>query len=151
MEGEGPGSGVPIPWSAYRFENGFTVDLAALDLINVDYRQVPVMKRLRKENSLRPVRWCLRARISHPSAVKILMPALAYPEKGDWKKDTVPSLKGYSGQSLRSSKKAVLPVEVHRGLPSQTIHKDEDNRALSITASIRCFCCHEFCPKNQSG
>ena len=54
MEGEGPGSGVPKYLGALiGSQNGFAADLAGLSLINVDYRQVPVMKRAEERKLFR--------------------------------------------------------------------------------------------------
>src|SRR5690606_37404213 len=81
MEGEGPGSGVPKYLGVLiGSQNAFAADLAGLSLINVDYRQVPVMKRAEERKLFQPDQVVFEgADISSIRCEDFDVPAVGYP------------------------------------------------------------------------
>ena len=151
MEGEGPGSGVPKYLGALiGSKNGFAADLAALDLINVDYRQVPVMKRAEERKLFTASQVVFEgADISSIRCEDFDVPALAYPGKRRLGRRILFLIERIFRPKPEIVQESCIAcgkcIEV---CPPKTIHKDEDNRVIiDYGKCIRCFCCHEFCPE----
>lgn len=151
MEGEGPSSGVPKYLGVLiGSQSGFAADLAALKLINVDYRQIPVMKRAEERKLFTADEVAFEGvDISSVQCEDFDVPALAYSGS-----------KRVGGRFLAFVEKVFRPnPEIIREkcigcgkcmevCPPKTIHKGEDNKAvIDYDKCISCFCCHEFCPE----
>lgn len=151
MEGEGPGSGVPKYLGALiGSKSGFAADLAALDLINVDYRQVPVMKRAEERKLFRADHVVFEgADISSIRCEDFDVPALGY----SGRKGMGSRILGVVENMFRPKPEIMQERCVACGkcmevCPPKTIHKSEDNRiVIDYSKCISCFCCHEFCPE----
>ncbi len=151
MEGEGPGSGVPKYLGVLiGSQNGFAADLAGLSLINVDYRQVPVMKRAEERKLFQPDQVVFEgADISSIRCEDFDVPALGYPgNKGVGRK-----ILGFIEKIFRPKPEIIHDRCIVCGkcievCPPKTIHKGQDNKVIiDYGKCISCFCCHEFCPE----
>jgi uncharacterized protein (DUF362 family)/Pyruvate/2-oxoacid:ferredoxin oxidoreductase delta subunit len=151
MEGDGPGSGVQKHLGVLiGSEDGFAADYAALELIGVDYRRVPVMK------------WAEERQLFNPDEVEFEgidietakpasfdVPAL---EKGIRRK-LLAKLGLILGKGFRPKpeilhERCVLCGKCIEVCPPKIISAGDDNRiSIDYKKCIRCFCCHEFCPE----
>lgn len=151
MEGEGPGSGVPKYLGVLiGSKNGFAADLAALSLINVDYRQVPVLKRAEERKLIQPEQVIFEGvDIATVRCEDFDVPALVSP-----------SGMRLSGRLLSAVEKIFRPKPEIRHekciscgkcaevCPPKTIRKGDDKKMIiDYSKCISCFCCHEFCPE----
>jgi uncharacterized protein (DUF362 family)/Pyruvate/2-oxoacid:ferredoxin oxidoreductase delta subunit len=150
MEGEGPSSGVP-KWLGVLLgsTDGFACDYAALQIINVDYRMVPVLRLAQERGLLRP------------EEIELIGASIESVRPDDFDVPALSGIKSRSGIGLLSligKRLKPKPVILHdvcklcgkcmEVCPPKIIKPDE-NKQLTIDYSkcIRCFCCHEFCPE----
>lgn len=150
MEGDGPSAGVPKYLGVVlASEDAFACDYAALDMIGVDYRNVPVLKQARKRGLFKA------------DQVEIIKmdPQFVKPDSFD-----VPALNHqnavsrfklfkFIGDKLKPHPEILHEKCVHCGkcrevCPPKAISKQKDNRmSIDYSKCISCLCCQEFCPE----
>ncbi len=150
MEGDGPGSGVP-KWLGVLVASadGFACDYAALNIINVDYQKVPVLKRAQERGLL------------VPEQIELVGASVESVKPDDFDVPALSRLKSNSGIGLLSfigKRLKPKPVILHEACklcgkcmevcPPKVITRNEENKlVIDYSQCIRCFCCHEFCPE----
>lgn len=151
MEGDGPGSGVAKHLGVViGSKSGFAADFAALSLIGVDYRKVPIMK-LAEDRHLFSADNIEIEGVDIPSVKpdSFDVPAIG----GGARKGLVTGIVNLIGKGFRPrpeilQDKCKLCGKCAELCPPKIISKSEDNRmTIDYKKCIRCFCCNEFCPE----
>jgi len=151
MEGDGPGSGIPKYLGAIiASEDGFACDYAAVSIIGVDYKDVPVLRKAEERGLFRKDETeFIGVDIRDVQPDEFDVPALKHIKQG-----TGFSLLRFLGKSLRpkpsiNHEKCISCGKCIQVCPPQTISKDSSNRVIiDYKNCISCFCCHEFCPEH---
>lgn len=150
MEGDGPGSGVP-KWLGVLVAStdGFACDYAALKIIDVDYRMVPVLKMAKERGLL------------NPDQIELTGVPVEAVRPDDFDVPALSRVRTSTGIGLLSTlgkKFKPKPVILHEVCklcgkcmevcPPQVITRNEELKlVIDYSKCIRCFCCHEFCPE----
>jgi len=152
MEGEGPGSGVPKYLGVLiGSRSGFAADLAALKLINVDLRQVPVMKRAVERKLFNPDEVVFEGvDISTVICEDFDVPALVNPASETFGGKFISFIERiFRPKPEIIKEKCVACGKCAQVCPPKAISKGADNSmTIDYGKCISCFCCHEFCPEN---
>lgn len=151
MEGDGPGSGIPKYLGAIiASEDAFACDYAAAEIIGVNYKDIPVLRKAEERGLLKKDEIeFLGVDIKAIQPDEFDVPALEH-----IKQSARFSLLRFLGRSLRPR-----PVIIHEKCiscgkciqvcPPQIISKDSSNKIIiDYKKCISCFCCHEFCPEH---
>jgi len=152
MEGEGPGSGVPRHLGVViAAENAFDADALALELINVPWRKVPIMRAGERSGAFDPealeivgVDWTTCA------CKEFDVPALHLRETGAKPGRSMLSRLAAAArpQPVIDAARCIRCGRCAQACPVKTINREPDG-AYRVDAAncIRCFCCHELCPE----
>ncbi|NLO94272.1 MAG: DUF362 domain-containing protein [Clostridiaceae bacterium] len=150
MEGDGPSAGVPkYIGGILASTDAFACDYAALKIIGVDYRKVPVLK-LAEERGLfdkEKVNIC-GADISKLQPDSFDVPAIAREKKtnsllsfGKFIKKSIHPLPVVTEEYCIGCGKCVVVC------PPKAAKIDNNTMIIDYKKCISCFCCHEFCPE----
>jgi len=152
MEGEGPGSGVPRHLGVVvAAENAFDADAAALDLIGVPVKKVPVMRAGLAGGWFVPddIEW-LGVEPDSLRCNDFDVPSLNLRENGAKPKKNIYSR--FSGllrpRPFILKEKCIRCRRCVEACPVQVIRTQPDGTlVVDPSGCIRCFCCHELCPE----
>lgn len=151
MEGDGPGSGIPKHLGVIiGSKSGFAADYAALTLIDVDHRKVPIMK-MAEERHLFDAN---EVAIEGVDILSVKPDSFDVPALGRGaRRGLIIKIVSLIGKGLRPRPeilhdKCIACGKCAQVCPPQIIAKSEDNRMIiDKKKCIRCFCCNEFCPE----
>lgn len=151
MEGDGPSSGVPKYIGALlASEDAFACDYAALKIINVDYKKVPVL-RLAEERGLlkKDEIEVIGADVEDIAPENFEVPALKHVKAGLRFNLLKLFGKGFRPRPKILQDKCISCGKCMQVCPPKIISRDENKRMLiDYKKCISCFCCHEFCPEH---
>ncbi len=152
MEGEGPGSGVPKYLGVMiGSTDAFAADYAALKLIDVDYRDVPVMKKAEERGLFSEERVELAG-----VPIETVMPdSFDVPslERVKHSRGVRGKLLGFLGKQTKPKpeirhEKCIACGKCIQVCPPHTIKMGQDKKVvIDYSRCISCLCCHEFCPE----
>lgn len=150
MEGEGPSSGVPKYLGVLlASKDAFACDYAALRIINVDYKAVPVLRMAEKRGLFEKDQVeILGAEIDAVMPDDFDVPALNHVKPASRF-----NLLNFIGKKFRPQphilhEKCILCGKCMEVCPPKAITRSQDKRmVIDYTNCISCFCCHEFCPE----
>ncbi|MCX7774458.1 MAG: DUF362 domain-containing protein, partial [Clostridia bacterium] len=150
MEGDGPSSGVPKYLGVVMAsEDAFAVDYAALNLIDVNYKDVPVFKMAEARGLLKPE----DVELFGVNLDSVKPDSFEVPAVERMKTTKRLSILGFLGKKLKPQPEIMHEKCLSCGkcievCPPQVISKKDDKKVcIDYTKCISCFCCHEFCPE----
>ena len=150
MEGDGPSAGVPKYLGVVlASEDAFACDYAALDMIGVDYRNVPVLKQARKRGLFKAD----RVEIINMDPLFVKPDSFDVPALNHQNAVSRFKLFKFIGDKLKPHPEILHEKCVHCGkcrevCPPKAISKQKDNRmSIDYSKCISCLCCQEFCPQ----
>lgn len=152
MEGPGPSAGIPKEIGVIlASENAFNLDMAAVNIININPKSVPILK-----NSIE--------RELYPDDISKIELVGVPIESVKVKEFDVPALEGLKeirfikNDFLKSLAGVILPKPVFilnkcigcadcmRCCPPKAIEMKNKKPKVKLSKCIRCFCCQELCP-----
>lgn len=152
MEGEGPGSGVPKYLGVLIASlDAFACDYAALKIIGVNYKDVPVL-RLAEERGMFDKD---QVEIAGVDIESVKPDEFDVPALEDMSQSTPLRLLRYISNKFRPRPeilhdKCITCGKCKQVCPPQAISVSEDKKmVIDYSKCISCFCCHEFCPENS--
>jgi uncharacterized Fe-S center protein len=151
MEGDGPGSGTPKHLGVLiASKDAFACDYAALKIMGVDYKYVPVMKAA-KERGLfsEDMIEIVGCPVEEVKPKSFMVPALKRIKPSTRMKFINAIRKRFGPKPQIIKRKCISCGKCMEVCPAKVISKTKDNTVIiNLTKCISCFCCHEFCPQN---
>lgn len=152
MEGDGPSAGIPkYIGGILASTDAFSCDYAALKIIGVDYKQVPIMKIAEERNLFNAELVNIRGKdISLLQPDSFDVPAIS---KGASRASPLLRLGRFINKRIHPLPVVIEDLCIGCGkcvvvCPPKSASIDE-NKIMKIDYKkcISCFCCHEFCPE----
>ncbi len=150
MEGEGPSSGVPKYLGVLLgSEDAFACDYAALQIIDVDYRAVPVLRMAEKRDLFQKD----QVEVVGVDLDTVKTDSFDVPALNHMKVGSAFNLLHFVGKKFRPLPQIQFEKCIRCGkcmeiCPPKAITRSEDKELIiDYNKCISCFCCHEFCPE----
>ncbi len=150
MEGEGPSSGVPKYLGVLlASEDAFACDFAALQIIGVDYKAVPVLRMAEKRGLFQKDQVeVVGVEIDSVKPDDFDIPALNHIKPASRFSILNFITKKFRPQPQIVHEKCVLCGKCMEICPPKAITRSQDKgMIIDYNKCISCFCCHEFCPE----
>ena len=150
MEGDGPNSGVPKSLGVLlASENAFACDYAALQIIGVDHKLVPVLKIAEKRGLFDVEKVCIEG-----IDINLVKPDdFDVPAVNALKSSPLLRIFNFVGKGFRpkpeiNNELCKLCGKCIEVCPPHAISRSpEKTMLIDYSKCISCFCCHEFCPE----
>lgn len=150
MEGDGPSAGVPKYIGCLLASvDAFACDYAALEIIGVDYKKVPVLK-VAEERGLFDKK---HVNFIGVNLNQIKLDSFAVPALNHVKSNSGFSFGRFLKKRFRPQPVILLDKCIGCGKcvevcpPKAAVINKDRNVTIDYKKCINCFCCHEFCPE----